>query len=372
MWGKGFLISPAHLQFPHILHVWNCLQQISPHFSTHSSELENQTTNSLHFTNVWNFDKRSFPYISSTHGKNSLRFPHFFHTFSSQKFPHNSAGNWPDSLHQLHICGKFLTFSSHWNLLPRTTCYISSHSLMWGKGFLISPAHLQFPHILHVWNCLQQISPHFSTHSSELENQTTNSLHFTNVWNFDKRSFPYISSTHGKNSLRFPHFFHTFSSQKFPHNSAGNWPDSLHQLRICGKFLTFSSHWNLLPRTTCYISSHSLMWGKGFLISPAHLQFPHILHVWNCLQQISPHFSTHSSELENQTTNSLHFTNVWNFDKRSFPYISSTHGKNSLRFPHFFLTFSSHWNFTVRVSLENCKSHSEKHCRPFFPLKWNM
>ena len=75
---------------------------------------------------------------------------------------------------------------------------------------------------------------------------------------------------------------------------------------------------------------------KGFPhISPAHLQFPHILHVWNWLQQISSHFSTQSSELENQTKNSLHFSNVWNFGKRSFPYINSTRGK--------FLTFSSHF-----------------------------
>ena len=72
---KGFShISPGHLQFPHFLHVWNWLQRISSHFSTHSSELENQTKNSLHFSNVWNFDKRSFSYINSTHEENSLLF----------------------------------------------------------------------------------------------------------------------------------------------------------------------------------------------------------------------------------------------------------------------------------------------------------
>ena len=59
----------------------------------------------------------------------------------------------------------------------------------------------------------------------------------------------------------------------------------------------------------------------------------------------SSHFSTQSSELENQTKNSSHFSNVRNFGKRSFPYINSTHAKNSSLFPHFLLTFSSHWNF---------------------------
>ena len=35
---------------------------------------------------------RKCPHISTL-------FPHIFHTFSSQKFPHISAGNWPDSSH---------------------------------------------------------------------------------------------------------------------------------------------------------------------------------------------------------------------------------------------------------------------------------
>ena len=46
---------------------------------------------------------------------------------------------WPECSFQIHTREKFLTFSSHWNLLPRTTGYISSHSLMWGKGFLTFP-----------------------------------------------------------------------------------------------------------------------------------------------------------------------------------------------------------------------------------------
>ena len=56
-------------------------------------------------------------------------------------------------------------------------------------------------------------------------------------------------------------------------------------------------------------------------------------------QQVSSHFSTHSSELENQTKNSLQFFNVWNFCKPSFPYINSTDAENSL----LSLTFSSHF-----------------------------
>ena len=43
------------------------------------------------------------------------------------------------SLHLFHTCGKFLTFSSHWNLLTRTTWYVSSHNPRKGKGFLTFP-----------------------------------------------------------------------------------------------------------------------------------------------------------------------------------------------------------------------------------------
>ena len=74
---KGFPhISPAHLQFPHILHVWNWLQQISSHFSTVVRA-----------------------------GKSNEKFLTFFQCveFRQTLF----------SLHQFHTCGKFLTFSSH-------------------------------------------------------------------------------------------------------------------------------------------------------------------------------------------------------------------------------------------------------------------
>ena len=119
---------------------------------------------------------------------------------------------------------------------------------------------------------------------------------------------------------------------------------------------SFPHMWKKIPHiflTLKFIAKNDLLYfltfsdvRKGFPhISPAHLQFPHILHVWNWLQQISSHFSTQSSELENQTKNSSHFSNVWNFGKRSFPYINSTHAENSSLFPHFLLTFSSHWNF---------------------------
>ena len=118
------------------------------------------------------------------------------------------------SLHQFHTWEKFLTFSSQWNLLPRTTCYISSHSLMWGKGFLTFPQSI-FNFLTFCMcgrNWLQRISSHFSTHSSKLEKQTKKSSHFSNVWNFGKRSFPYMYSTHAENSSLFPHF-----SSLFPH-----------------------------------------------------------------------------------------------------------------------------------------------------------
>ena len=122
---------------------------------------------------------------------------------------------------------------------------------------------------------------------------------------------------------------------------------------FCGPNALFHTCGKKIPHiflTLKFIAKNDLLYfltssdvRKGFPhISPAHLQFPHILHVWNWLQQISSHFSTQSSELENQTKNSSHFSNVWNFGKRSFPYINSTHAENSSLFPHFFLTFSSH------------------------------
>ena len=106
------------------------------------------------------------------------------------------------SLHQFHTCGKFLTFSSHWNLLPRATCYISSHSLMWGKGFLTFPQPIF--NFLTFWTC-------------------------------------------GIGCNEFPHTFpHTRPSRKIKRKIPYIFPMcgtlfSLHQFHTCGKFLTFSS-----------------------------------------------------------------------------------------------------------------------------------
>ena len=175
---------------------------------------------------------------------------------------------------------------------------------MWVKGLLIFPQadRLQFPHILHVWNWLQRISSLFSTHPSKMEKLLTifpmsgilaNALFLTSI--------PHM--------WKIPHFFLT--------------------LKFIAKnnllyFLTFSNV------------------RKGFHhISPAHLQFPHILHVWNWLQRISSHFSTHSSKLENQTKNSSHLGKCGILANALF-LTSIPHTSN---IPHFFLTLSSHWNF---------------------------
>ena len=118
---------------------------------------------------------------------------------------------------------------------------------------------------------------------------------------------------------------------------------------VCALFLTSISHMWKIPHiflTLKFIAKNDsdLLYfltfsdvRKGFPhISPAHLQFSHILDVWNWLQRISSHFSTHSSEPENQTKNSLHFSNVWNaLFLTSIPHMR--------KIPYFFLTFSSHF-----------------------------
>ena len=92
--------------------------------------------------------------------------------------------------------------------------------------------------------------------------------------------------------------------------------------------------------------------------------FPHIL--W-CEERVSSHFpspssiSSHFGCVELAATNFLilfhtlvragksneKFLTFFQCVECSFPYINSTHAENSLLFPHFFLTFSSHWNFIV-------------------------
>ena len=121
---------------------------------------------------------------------------------------------------------------------------------------------------------------------------------------------------------------------------------SLHQFHTWEKFLTFSSQWNLLTRTTCHISSHSLMWGKGFLTFPQ----PIFNFLTFCMCGIGynefPHIFPHTRP-------------SWKI-KRKIPYIFPMCGisANALfltsiphmrKIPHIFLTFSSHWNFIVYV-----------------------
>ena len=116
---------------------------------------------------------------------------------------------------------------------------------------------------------------------------------------------------------------------------------------VCALFLTSIPHMWKIPHiflTLKFIAKNDLLYfltfsdvRKGFPhISPAHLQFPHILDVWNWLQRISSHFSTHSSEPENQMKSSLHFSNVWNaLFLTSIPHVR--------KIPYYFLTFSSHF-----------------------------
>ena len=116
---------------------------------------------------------------------------------------------------------------------------------------------------------------------------------------------------------------------------------SWHQFRTCGKFLTFPQ-WNLLPRTTCYISSHSLMWGKGFLTFPQPIfnfltfctsgigynEFPHIFpHTrpsWKIKRKIPYIFP-----MCGISTNALFLTSIPH--KRKIPHFS-----------HIFLTLKFH------------------------------
>ena len=48
----------------------------------------------------------------------------------------------------------------------------------------------------------------------------------------------------------------------------------------------------------------------------------------------------------------LTFSNVWNFGKRSFSYINSTHAENSSLFPHIFLTLKFH---SVAAKFPSCR-----------------
>ena len=116
--------------------------------------------------------------------------------------------------------------------------------------------------------------------------------------------------------------------------------------------MLFSTHVEKIPHiflTLKFIAKNDLLYfltssdvRKGFPhISPAHLQFPHILHVWNWLQQISSHFSTQSSQLENQTK-IPHIFPMCGILANALFLTSIPHMR---KIPHFFLTFSSHWNF---------------------------
>ena len=148
----------------------------------------------------------------------------------------------------------------------------------------------------------------WTSHTNMIE-ENPNSEKFTK-WLFLVSVAQMLFSTQVENSSHFPHF-EIYCQERlaiFPHIL---WCEE----RVSSHFPSPSS-----------ISSHSAC-------------------VDDWLQQISSHFSTQSSKLENQTKNSLHFSNVWNFGKRSFPYINSTHAENSSHFPHIFFTFSSHLKF---------------------------
>ena len=123
-----------------------------------------------------------------------------------------------------------------------------------------------------------------------------------------KCSFPYINSTHVENSLHFPHI-EIYCQERlaiFPHIL---WCEE----RVSSHFPSQSS-----------ISSH-----------------------FGCVELAATNFLTLFHTLVRAGKSNEKFLTFFQCVERSFPYINSTHAENSLLFPHFFLTFSSHWNFIV-------------------------
>ena len=123
-----------------------------------------------------------------------------------------------------------------------------------------------------------------------------------------KCSFPYINSTHVENSSHFPHI-EIYCQERlaiFPHIL---WCEE----RVSSHFPSPSS-----------ISSH-----------------------FGCVELAATNFLTLFHTLVRAGKSNEKFLTFFQCVERSFPYINSTHAENSLLFPHFFLTFSSHWNFIV-------------------------
>ena len=126
-----------------------------------------------------------------------------------------------------------------------------------------------------------------------------------------KCSFPYINSTHVENSSHFPHI-EIYCQERlaiFPHIL---WCEE----RVSSHFPSPSS-----------ISSH-----------------------FGCVELAATNFLTLFHTLVRAGKSNEKFLTFFQCVERSFPYINSTHAENSLLFPHFFLTFSSHWNFIVALS----------------------
>ena len=127
-----------------------------------------------------------------------------------------------------------------------------------------------------------------------------------------KCSFPYINSTHVENSSHFPHI-EIYCQERlaiFPHIL---WCEE----RVSSHFPSPSSS---------SISSH-----------------------FGCVELAATNFLTLFHTLVRAGKSNEKFLTFFQCVERSFPHINSTHAENSLLFPHFFLTFSSHWNFIVII-----------------------
>ena len=141
----------------------------------------------------------------------------------------------------------------------------------------------------------------------------------------------------------FPHFFHTpFQAHIFP--MFGILANAVFLTSI-PKFLTFSSHWNLLPRTTCYTSSHFLMWGKGFLTFPQ----PIVNFLTFCLCRIGynefPHIFPHTRSWKIKWK-ILYIFPMCGISANTLFLTSILHMR---KIPHIFLTLNFHSDIIVRV-----------------------
>ena len=163
----------------------------------------------------------------------STLFPHIFHTFSLQKFPHISAGNWPDSSHGK--CEEKCKENVR-KVNVRKIVRKMGSSKMWGK----------------MWG-------NFNTFF------LTISLHYFLTWTLEIGRFPHMEMW-GKLWGNFQYYFSTW----IPHIETGKNPHICEEK--CEENFPFSTHFFTISTHWCFIIinckenghfSYNEMWENG-------------------------------------------------------------------------------------------------------------